>query len=82
MGLLRTCDSPNNGPVTRFTSECDLCAELLTERISAANEIADNRHPLRSRTEPSAQQLASSLIDNALKRRKNARKFGDNEQQS
>ena len=81
MGLLRTCDSPNNGPVTRFTSECDLCAELLTERISTANEIADNRHR-RSRTEPSAQQLASSLIDNALKRRKNARKFGDNEQRS
>jgi len=45
----------------------------LTEYISAANEIVDNKERLQSRKQPSAQQLASSLIDRAVKRREYAR---------
>jgi hypothetical protein len=63
----------NNNTVTRFTSECDLCADLLTEYISAANEIVDNKEWLQARKKPSARQLASSLIDNAIKRREEAK---------
>ena len=72
--LCRSPGSPNNSPVTRFTSECDLCSELLEEYLSAANEIVDARQPLHSRKPASARQLASALIDNSLKRRANARK--------
>lgn len=59
--------------MTRFTSECDLCAELLTEYIAAANETVDARESLRHRPDPSSRQLASALIENALKRRQRAR---------
>ncbi len=59
--------------VTRFTSECDLCAELLTEYIAAANETIDTKRHAPA-TEPSSRQLASALIDHALKRRNWARK--------
>ncbi len=74
MVLFRPCDSPNNGSVTRFTSECDLCVEMLTEYIAASNEVVDTKQRLHSRTPPSAQQLAASLIDHALKRRESTRK--------
>jgi hypothetical protein len=59
--------------VTRFTSECELCAELLTEYIDAANEIVDTKVRIHSRRQPSSRQLAAALIDNALKRRNQAR---------
>ena len=61
-------------PVARFTSECELCAELLTEYIAASNEIVETKERLHARKPPSARQLASSLIDNALKRKSLARK--------
>ncbi|MBZ5578284.1 MAG: hypothetical protein LAP40_17105 [Acidobacteriia bacterium] len=60
--------------VSRFTSECELCAELLTDYISAANEIVDNKERLQARPPATASQLASALIDHALKRRNQARK--------
>jgi len=60
--------------VARFTSECDLCAELLTEYIAASNEIVETQERLHSRKPPSAAQLASALIDQALKRKNLARK--------
>ena len=60
--------------MTRFTSECDLCVELLTEYITASNEVVDTKERLHSRKPPSAQQLAASLIDHSLKRRDSARK--------
>jgi len=60
--------------VIRFTSECDLCAELLSEYIDVANETVDARNPLRGKQDPSSRQLASALIENALKRRKHARR--------
>ena len=58
----------------RFTSECDLCTELLTDYISAANDIVETKERLHARPEPSAQKLASALIDRALKRRNEARR--------
>ena len=60
--------------VTRFTSECDLCTELLTEYISAANETVDTKTRLLGRKQPSTRQLAAALINHALKRRDEARK--------
>jgi hypothetical protein len=59
--------------VTRFTSKRDLCVELLTEYITATNEVLDSKDRLPSPKPPSAQQLAASLIDHALKRRESAR---------
>lgn len=60
-------------PVPSFTSECELCAELLTDYISAGNEILETKERLHDHREPSPEQLAAALIDNALKRRKRAR---------
>jgi hypothetical protein len=59
--------------VTRFTSERDLCVELLTEYITASNEVVDSKDRLHSPKPPSAQQLAASLINHALNRRESAR---------
>jgi hypothetical protein len=59
--------------VTRFTSECEVCTELLIEYIAASNDIVETRKRTHSRKQPSARQLASSLIDNALERRTRSR---------
>jgi len=64
----------NRSVVSRFTSECELCAELLTDYISAGNEIVDSKERLQTHTPASASRLASALIDHALKRRNQARK--------
>ena len=61
-------------PVTRFTSECNRCAKLLSEYIAASNEIVESTEQLHSSGPPSARQLASALIDNALNRKNLARK--------
>jgi len=60
--------------VAHFTPECDRCEELLTEYIAASNQIVETKGCLHSRKPPSASQLASALIDNALKRKNLARK--------
>jgi len=57
-----------------FTSECDLCTELLTDYISAANSIVETKRKLDRRKPPTAQELASALLDHALRRRNEARK--------
>jgi hypothetical protein len=69
--------------VTRFTSECELCPELLGEYIAACNEIVDFRKGALSATPPSSRQLALAMIDRAVKRKKQARKklFAHKEQQ-
>jgi len=73
LSLPNTC--PDNRAVEcRFTSECELCAELLTDYIAAANEIVETKERLHHPGEASASQLASALIDHALKRRSQARK--------
>lgn len=74
MALSPDFGSTNNYPVTRFTSECELCAELLAEYVAASNEVLDTKGRGHSRPQPSPRQLATSLIDNALKRRASARK--------
>lgn len=68
--------------MTRFTAECDLCVEMLTEYIAASNEVVDTKERLHSHQPPSAQQLAASLINHALKRRESTRKrLFDHQQQ-
>jgi hypothetical protein len=65
----------HNEVVTRrFTCECELCAELLTNYIAASNEIVDYRDGRRARPEPNARQLAAAMIDRALGRKNEARK--------
>ena len=60
--------------MTRFTSECDLCAELLTDYISAANEIIETKSRLHPHRNSSSHRFATVLIDSAIKRKKQARK--------
>ncbi len=59
--------------MTRFTSECDLCAELLIEYITASNEIVDRKVRAVPAHEPTSSQLAAALVDRAVKRRDQAR---------
>jgi hypothetical protein len=58
----------------RFTSECELCTELLSDYISAANSIVETKQRLHGRKQATARQLASALLDHALRRRNDARK--------
>ena len=58
----------------RFTSECELCTELLTDYISASNSMVDTKQKLNVRRPSTAGQLASALLDHALRRRNEARK--------
>jgi hypothetical protein len=51
-----------------------LCTELLAEYIAVSNEIVETRQQLHTTRQPAARELASSLIDNALRRRSKARK--------
>jgi hypothetical protein len=58
----------------RFTSECELCTELLGDYISASNSMVDTKQKLNNRKPASARQLASALLDHALRQRNEARK--------
>lgn len=58
---------------SRFTSECELCTELLTDYISTANETVDAQERLQTRPSASASELASALIGHALKQREKTR---------
>ena len=74
VGLPTAGAASDNDSVTRFTSECEVCSELLIEYITASNEIIDAKKRTHTRKQPSARQLASLLIDNALDRRNRSRK--------
>lgn len=64
----------NEFVMQRFTCECELCAELLTNYIAASNEIVEYHDRRQARREPSARQLAAAMIDRALGRKNEARK--------
>jgi hypothetical protein len=58
----------------RFTCECELCAELLTNYISASNQIVEYHARRPAGPEPSASQLAAAMINRALGQKNEARK--------
>jgi hypothetical protein len=52
--------------------ECKVREDLMLEYIRAGSQLPDRAHPTDPGTEPSARNLASSLIDRALSRRSQA----------
>ena len=54
-------------------TECTRCSELLLEYIDANNELIDTKERLND-SEPSADELASALLEYALEQRSMLRK--------
>jgi hypothetical protein len=54
-------------------TECTRCSELLLEYIDANNELIDTKERLNG-SEPSADELASALLEYALEQRSMLRK--------
>ncbi len=55
-------------------TDCPRCSELLTEYIAAGNQLIDTKKRLKGRAQPTAKEIASALIDDALERRSLLRK--------
>ncbi|HUI80582.1 MAG TPA: hypothetical protein VLY24_21805 [Bryobacteraceae bacterium] len=54
-------------------TECTRCSELLLEYISASNDLIDTKEQLNG-SEPSADELATALLTQALEQRSVLRK--------
>jgi hypothetical protein len=54
-------------------TECTRCSELLLEYISASNDLIDTKEQLND-AEPSADELATALLTQALEQRSVLRK--------
>jgi len=58
----------------RFTCECDLCMELLTDYLSAANGVVETKDRPRNHGQQTAGDLAAGILDHAVQHRNEARK--------
>jgi hypothetical protein len=72
--LLQSAKVADNRRVTSFAPECELCAELLADYITAGNEFLETRERLHSHKHSALDHFSLALMNDARKRRSNARK--------